>query len=407
MKQKTLKLLVRLAMGVSAVFLLNFSSYGQCTQPSSPYGNGTAPANINDSVTLTTCIFPSSEYSEIFSMVSGTNYLMSITASGAYAPSYVTIYNSTGTAVAWGSNPLTFNPSANGTYRISGFVGGPPTCGATSGCHTTAVINLGSASACSGTPNAGVAVISDTVGCSGQSVSLSATGLSTGTGLSYQWQSSPNGTSWSNITGATSSTYTANPTTLTYFRLVTTCGTLSNNSSAVSFNPSFSGTCLCGAYCASNATSTTYGYIQSVSFGSINNVSPVGCGQQYTNNTGISTSIVVGSSQTINIDVAGCSGGNYNHVTKVYIDFNQNGLFTDAGEEVLVVNQGYGIHTGTITVPSNASIGGTRMRIVTVETTSLTATNLCGTYTWGETEDYCVDILPPPPCTGQPAAGNI
>jgi hypothetical protein len=43
------------------------------------------------------------------------------------------------------------------------------------------------------------------------------------------------------------------------------------------------------------------------------------------------------------------------------------------------------------------------MRIVANETT-LANVNACGTYTWGETEDYLVAVVNPLPCTGVPAA---
>src|SRR5207248_2356519 len=44
-----------------------------------------------------------------------------------------------------------------------------------------------------------------------------------GTGLTYQWQSSPDNATWSNVTGATTTTYNATVTTAIYYRLVVTC----------------------------------------------------------------------------------------------------------------------------------------------------------------------------------------
>ena len=47
---------------------------------------------------------------------------------------------------------------------------------------------------------------------------------STGSGITYQWQASPNSTSFTNISGATNSTYQAgNIKQLTYYRCVVTC----------------------------------------------------------------------------------------------------------------------------------------------------------------------------------------
>jgi hypothetical protein len=90
---------------------------------------------------------------------------------------------------------------------------------------------------CSGTPNAGVAGISIANGCSGASATLSASGLSSGTGITYQWASGPTATGpWTN--GATTSSTTVNPTTDTYYQLTTTCASsgLSNTSNVVSFS---------------------------------------------------------------------------------------------------------------------------------------------------------------------------
>ena len=97
-------------------------------------------------------------------------------------------------------------------------------------------------SACSGTPNAGTASISAASGCAGASFNLSATGLTNGTGISYQWQSSPDNANWTNISGATSSSYTTSTNSTTYYRLQTTCSnsSSSNNSNSVSYTPSIS-----------------------------------------------------------------------------------------------------------------------------------------------------------------------
>ncbi len=93
--------------------------------------------------------------------------------------------------------------------------------------------------ACAGTPNAGTSTISSTSGCSGSSITLNATGLSTGTGISYQWQSAPAaGGPWTNITGATTASTTQTTTTgTTFYRIRTLCSSsgLSNNSNSVSY----------------------------------------------------------------------------------------------------------------------------------------------------------------------------
>jgi hypothetical protein len=89
---------------------------------------------------------------------------------------------------------------------------------------------------CSGAPIAGLANASPTSVCVGGTASLSLTGTTSGvSGLTYQWQSSPNNSTWTDITGATSSTYTASVMANTWYRAVVGCSTsgLSQPSSSV------------------------------------------------------------------------------------------------------------------------------------------------------------------------------
>ncbi|MBL7743423.1 MAG: choice-of-anchor J domain-containing protein [Chitinophagaceae bacterium] len=59
--------------------------------------------------------------------------------------------------------------------------------------------------------------------CPGTSFNLNVTGASFGTGLTYQWESSPDNATWTNVTGATGVSLTTSVTTNTYFRRKITC----------------------------------------------------------------------------------------------------------------------------------------------------------------------------------------
>ena len=75
----------------------------------------------------------------------------------------------------------------------------------------------------------------------------------------------------------------------------------------------------------------------------------------------------------------------------VWIDYNRNGNFTDAGE--LVFSQSPTTSTsitGNFTVPSNALIGGTRMR-VSMKVSGIPGPCEVG-FPNGEVEDYTVNI---------------
>src|SRR5690606_16658551 len=52
--------------------------------------------------------------------------------------------------------------------------------------------------------------------------------------------------------------------------------------------------------------------------------------------------------------------------------------------------------SGSFTVPAETPVGNYRLRVRAVEsTTTFTA---CSSQTWGETEDYSIEVLPAPAC---------
>lgn len=85
------------------------------------------------------------------------------------------------------------------------------------------------------TPAPGNTITSANGICLGTPVTLSVQNAVPGTGLMYQWQSSTDGTTYTNISGAILSTYTVTPTVPTYYRLVVTClnGPVSGTSTPV------------------------------------------------------------------------------------------------------------------------------------------------------------------------------
>lgn len=247
---------------------------------------------------------------------------------------------------------------------------------------------------CIAPPTAGTTISSQDSVCFNTSFTLSLTGTSTGSGLTYQWLSGPTASGpWTPIAGATNPTHTTTLTATTFYRCIVTCSSQNDTSSVKQVLLRN----LVNCYCTSNATSTTYGYIQNVTFNTINNTSPTGCGQQYTNYTNLNTTVIKGNNYAFSTIIAGCSGGSWTHSTKVFIDYNQNGVLTDAGEEVLALGPApYNTFIGNITIPLTANTGTTLMRVVTVETGTMSSVTPCGTYTWGETEDYLINIIPQP-----------
>jgi len=72
-------------------------------------------------------------------------------------------------------------------------------------------------------PTPGNTIASSTSICNGQSILLSLQNATAGTGVSYQWQSSDNGITYTDISGATAATYSVIPTVSTYYKCNVTC----------------------------------------------------------------------------------------------------------------------------------------------------------------------------------------
>jgi hypothetical protein len=93
---------------------------------------------------------------------------------------------------------------------------------------------------CAGTPTAGASTSTSTsLGCAGIPFTLGLSGSVLASGLSYQWQSSPDNLTWTNITGATSQSYTTTQTqAIRYYRCVITCtsGGANANSTSIQVN---------------------------------------------------------------------------------------------------------------------------------------------------------------------------
>jgi gliding motility-associated-like protein len=96
--------------------------------------------------------------------------------------------------------------------------------------------------ACTTPPVPGAVTSTANPVCAGVNFSLSLTGGTAGAGQTYQWQSSPNNTTWTNVPGAVSSVYSTLQTASTWYRVSVTCGAstvfsnpLQVNTAAVSY----------------------------------------------------------------------------------------------------------------------------------------------------------------------------
>lgn len=148
------------------------------------------------------------------------------------------------------------------------------------------------------------------------------------------------------------------------------------------------------AYCASAATNTAGSRIDSVSFGTLRKANPAGC-TTYTNYTSLTANVETNSTVPLFVKVGSCDASVANKIVKVFIDFNNDGDFTDAGETVATsaVINGNGDFTANVTIPANAVVGNySLMRVIVQETSNAASVVPCGSYANGETQDYRVQI---------------
>jgi len=142
-------------------------------------------------------------------------------------------------------------------------------------------------------------------------------------------------------------------------------------------------------YCSSSASNTADERIGNVKFGTINNTSTGTAG--YEDFTSISTNVTRGNAYTISITPVWTSTV-YSEAYAVYIDYNGNGSFADSGE--LVWSKAGSTTTpvtGSVTIPATATLGSTRMRVM-MKYSSI-PTSSCEAYTYGQVEDYTVNIM--------------
>lgn len=125
-------------------------------------------------------------------------------------------------------------PTAAGAYAasfgsVATYVAGTPNTTQSNSVVTaanyTGFLSFADSNSCSGTPAPGNTIVSANNICLGTSVNFSVQNATTGSGVSYQWQTSPDDTAYTDIATATSATFTGVPSASLFYRLRVTCAT--------------------------------------------------------------------------------------------------------------------------------------------------------------------------------------
>ena len=255
-------------------------------------------------------------------------------------------------------------------------------------------INIAAAVNCSGTPTPGTISTASLNVCPSSNVNLNLTGQTTDVNITYQWESSSDGVTYTPIGGATNSFYSTTISTVTYFQAVVTCTSsgLSATTPPVQFNINPFTSCYCTATFPSAVEPITL-----VNFAGINNSTSATLNGTPATEDFTSITATVSKGVSYPIILKGNTDGNFTNYLTVYIDFNQNGSYADLGEnfEIGTITNSTGVDLiqllGNISIPITATTGITGMRVIKKFNSIALPCNAAG---FGQAEDYTIDIQP-------------
>ncbi|WP_296319330.1 immunoglobulin-like domain-containing protein [Winogradskyella sp.] len=149
-------------------------------------------------------------------------------------------------------------------------------------------------------------------------------------------------------------------------------------------------------YCSSQSSNVNDEFISRVQLNTIDNSSGA---QFYSDFTSISTTLTKETQYTVTITPT-WTGTLYNEGYSVWIDYNRDGDFTDAGEQVFTQTPTQATPvSGSFTVPAGATEAATRMRVTLSYNANV---GPCDSFTYGEVEDYTIIIEGSGPDTTPP-----
>jgi len=309
---------------------------GTVTASGIVYSTLSAPTLSTGTVLSTSPVTTSGSYSLTMSgLTAGTTY---------YVRAYAT--NSAGTAYG---DQVSFTTSATTDTQAP-----------------TAPANLASSSVTSSSVTLTWTASTDNVAVTGYNVYQGSTLIGTTTTTSYT------------VSGLSASTaYTF------YVTAKDAAGNVSSASSSISVTTSAASV----TYCTSKGSNYSYEWIDLVQLNTINNVTTANAG--YGDFTGMSTSLTTGTSYTVYFS-AGFKSSSYTEYWYIWIDYDQDGSF----ESTELINSTSSTSSGTLsktfTVPTTATPGSTRMRVTMKYNSAPTA---CETFSYGEVEDYTINIV--------------
>lgn len=275
---------------------------------------------------------------------------------------------------------------------------------------------------CTGTPN--FKIDGPFQVCPNKPFNLEIEGTKILSGITYQWQTSPNGVAWTNYTGAGATTRTLSDVLTTvgkWYRCQMTCTNTGDSYTTPGWKVDIAPFYYC--YCDNTVRQDTgpdIGNVKVVSNQSSKTILNNGnatplynnaeANRTYTENYYTVPELIIYRDSSYTIDITQInSGGTFTPtVASVYIDYDRDGQYNPLTERVFIeaidgTNNPAEVVQGVITVPNTANIGFAGMRVIisrdTINTVPCDSMNGVG-----EVEDYLVDIRYRP-CDGPTNAG--
>ena len=292
-------------------------------------------------------------------------------------------------------------------------------------------VNFQPITPCNAMPNAGT-INFDPGFCNGQNKTYEIENYTFGENLVFQWQSSTDGVTFTDIVGQTGFNLVRTMGTNAYFRMKVTC----TNTSQTAFSTAVFDTLFPPAYCTCNNypqfTSEEEEEILEVNINGSSRTSdcsniPAGAGLQSIlgkvtdwKPLGVFVDLKQGSANLLKLNLGSCGTQQNARSAEVFIDLNGNRIFDEPSVySINLTNQDpVGEILGVINIPSNAGGGllnasNTKlpvlMRIIyrtgTAAIAPCPASSLI--YASGEIEDHIVNLEFSPNCTGTPISGLV
>ncbi|MSQ79309.1 MAG: T9SS type A sorting domain-containing protein [Flavobacteriaceae bacterium] len=259
--------------------------------------------------------------------------------------------------------------------------------------------------ACTSPPTAGTIASATTTLCDGDGFTLYLTGNTSGGGQTVQWQNSTDTVNWTNINGATNSSYSSTQsTTSNYYRCYMVCSGNADTTAWILLSTKAANQCYClptHPACTSTDIITNLNIL-----GTCLNQTLTACNNTSTNyyydfTSGIVPILTPGNTYDLGVTTT------TNNIISVWIDYDQDGLL-EASEwnQVATTTTANKETVKTITIPAGAKVGTTRMRIRSRLTANANGSgDACLNMGSGVMHDYTVDIRQP--LTKDVAVGSL